>query len=176
MMRSRWLLIALVACGKSDAPPKRNESAAPSTARHVPVDERKIDKLEMTAPTGWTSSYDGDVDTMRFAATTADGRTAHARVERAPATWVASPDAYVAQRKRFDLPPNTKIDIEKREGVKDGFALTVLVTTPKDPEHPTRESYVVRQLGSAWYQCVSDSVPDDAFRDQLVALCKSLKL
>jgi hypothetical protein len=169
-------LAMLVACGKSDAPPKRVESTQSSSSVHVPAQERKVDKLTMVVPSGWTSSYDAGLDTLRFEAATADGRTANARIERAPARWVASPDAYLAQRKRYDLPPNTKAEIEKREGIKDGFALTVVITTPKDPEHPTRETYAVRQLGSAWYQCVSESVPDDTFRDQLVALCKSLKL
>jgi hypothetical protein len=171
----RYLAIALLlACGK-DAAKDEAKPAAPATAPRVPAHERKLDKLAMTVPAGWTSTYEAEIDTVRLEAQAADGRTAQARIERAPATWVASPDAYIAQRKRYDLPPNTKVDIEKREGIKDGFALTVMVTTPKDPEHPTRETYV-RQLGSAWYQCVSESVLDDAFRDQLVALCKSLEL
>jgi hypothetical protein len=54
--------------------------------------------------------------------------------------------------------------------------MAVVVTYPRDLEHPKRETYVVRQLGSVWYQCLSESVPDDAIRDQLVGLCKSLKL
>jgi hypothetical protein len=166
----KYLALALlVACGKDAT--KHDEPTAEPTAPRVPAHERKTNKLTMTVPAGWTSTYDAETDVMRF-----EAAGAHARIERAPATWVASPDAYIAQRKRYDLPPNTKVDIEKREGVKDGFALTVVVTTPKEPDHPTRETYVVRQLGSAWFQCVSSSVPDDEFRDQLVALCKSLKL
>jgi len=72
--------------------------------------------------------------------------------------------------------PGTKATIESRSGVKDGFAMTIVVNGPPDPKQPRRETYVVRQLGSGWYQCVSEWIPDDAFRDQVIALCKSLKL
>lgn len=167
-------LVALAACGK-DAAPARD---TPKSAEPTVVDDklRKLETVELAVPEGWTAKYDAASDKWLFeTAPSADGRTATARIERAPATWVASPDAYLAQRKRYDL-PGAKAEIEKREGVKDGFAMTVMVTPAKEPEHPRRETYVVRQLGSAWYQCVSEWVPDDGFRDQLVGLCKSIKL
>lgn len=167
-------LVVLAACGNESTPARD----IPKSAAPAPLDEklRKLEQIELTVPEGWTGKYDPASDRWLFeTAPTADGRTATARIERAPATWVASPDAYLAQRKRYDL-PGAKAEIEKREGVKDGFALTVVVTPAKDPDQPRRETYVVRQLGSAWYQCVSEWVPDDAFRDQLVALCKSLRL
>jgi hypothetical protein len=167
-------LVVIAACGKDSAP----AHDTPKPAAPAPVDEklRKLEKVELAVPEGWTAKYDAASDKWLFETSpTAEGRTATARIERAPATWVASPDAYLAQRKRYDL-PGAKAEIEKREGVKDGFALTVRVTPAKDPDQPRRETYVVRQLGSAWYQCVSEWVPDDAFRDQLVGLCKSLKL
>jgi hypothetical protein len=83
--------------------------------------------------------------------------------------------AYLAQRLKY-WDQGTTAEIEKREGVKDGFAMTVVVKPAADPTHPKRETYVVRQLGNVWYQCMSEWIPDDAIRDQLVGLCKSLKL
>jgi hypothetical protein len=167
---------ALAACGNPDAPTKRESPTTTTpTPRNVDPSERKLATIEMTVPPGWISKYDEAGDRWLLDATTSAG-AASARIERAPATWVASPDAYLAQRKRYDLGPGTKAEFDKRQGIKDGFAMTVLVTPPADRGPPRRETYAVRQLGSAWYQCVSESVPDDAFRDQLVALCKSLEL
>jgi hypothetical protein len=89
--------------------------------------------------------------------------------------WVASPDAYVAQlRKHWD--EGTKAVFESRQGVKDGFAMTIVVTPARCPCSPKRETFVVRQLGNVWYQCSAEWITDDAMRDQLVALCKSVKL
>jgi hypothetical protein len=170
--RSLVLALLLAACGKSDVPPPKRDNVKPPPPADRP---HKLEKLEMVVPQGWTSKYDADWDKWLFETPTADGRTANARIERAPDRFVASPDAYLQYRlKLWDL--GTKATIEKREGVKDGFAMTVVVTAAADPTHPKRETYVVRQLGSVWYQCLSESIPDDAFRDELVGLCKSLKL
>ncbi|HEY5945253.1 MAG TPA: hypothetical protein VIV40_07175 [Kofleriaceae bacterium] len=164
--------LVIVACGKSDAPREQPQATPPE-----PVAEQgpqKLAKLHMEVPQGWTSRYDAASDKWLLE-TTADGRTANARIERAPLAWVASPDAYLAQRLKYGY-PGTTAKFEKREGVKDGFAMSVTVTAAADPDHPTRETYCVRQLGSAWYQAASESVPDETTRDQLVALCKSIKL
>jgi hypothetical protein len=171
------VLAVLAACGKPETPAKREPTTTQPTTTPLNVDpaDKKLATIEMVVPPGWTSKYDAAGDRWLLEANAPAG-AASARIERAPATWVASPDAYLAQRKRYDLGPGTKAEFEKRESIKDGFAMTVLVTPPADRGPPRRETYAVRQLGSAWYQCVSDSVPDDAFRDQLVALCKSLKL
>jgi len=167
------LLCVLVACGKADRPPAKAEREQRSAKSHQP---HAIDTLRMVVPEGWTARYDRQQDKWLLEiAPLADGRAASARIERAPESWVASPDAYLAQRKK-QWNAGTEATIEKRQGVKDGFAMTVVVRPAADPAHPERETYVVRQLGSVWYQCVSESIPDDGFRDQLLALCKSLAL
>lgn len=169
------VLCALVACGKADAPPAKAEPE-PASAKHEPHRPHAIDTLRMAVPEGWTARYEQPSDQWLFeTAPLADGRSANARIEHAPESWVASPDAYLAQRKKH-WAPGTEATIEKRQGVKDGFAMTVLVRRAADPAHPERETYVVRQLGSVWYQCVSESIPDDEFRARLLALCKSLAL
>jgi hypothetical protein len=170
-MREVVVLAVLAACGSHDsAQPAKHDEA---THEQKP---QKLDHLQMALPAGWTSQYNADTDQWLFTTPPlADGRTANARIERAASNAVASPDAYLAQRKKaWDT--GTQATIEKRQGVKDGFAMTVSVTPAADPEHPKRETYVVRQLGNVWYQCLSEWVPDDATRDQLVALCRSIRL
>jgi len=167
------VLLALVACGKSDAP-KRDESKPAPKAEPAPP--HKIDKLQVTVPDGWTAKYDAEWDKWLFESPKLpDGRTTNARIERAPASAVASPDAYLAQLKKY-WDEGTTAEFEKREAVKDGFAMTLVVKAAVDPAHPKRETYVLRELGSVWYQCLSEWIPDDAIRDQVLALCKSLKL
>jgi hypothetical protein len=178
MRRLASVALALVACGKSDAPPQREAKPAPAPMSPTapPSAEHKIDKLQMAVPDGWTAKYDAEWDKWLFETPPIpDGRTASARIERAPARAVASPEAYLAHRIRY-WDHGAKATIEKRESVKDGFAMTVLLRPAADPDHPKRETYVIRQLGNVWYQCMSEWIPDDAIRDQLVALCKSLKL
>lgn len=171
----RWLVVVvgLAACS---SPKRDDQKEAPAPA---PVAEQKpqtIEHLQMAVPEGWTAAYDAEWDKWLFdTPPIADGRTANARIERADPHAVASPDAYLAQRLKY-WDQGTTAEIEKREGVKDGFAMTVVVKPAVDPAHPKRETYVVRQLGNVWYQCMSEWIPDDAIRDQLVALCKSLKL
>jgi hypothetical protein len=166
------LALALVACGKSETATKQQPKPAPEP-RQEPM---KIDKLQMTVPDGWTAKYDAEWDKWLFETTPIpDGRTTSARIERAAPNAVASPEAYLAQRLKY-WDAGTKAEIESRAGVKDGFAMTVVVRPAVDPERPKRETYVVRQFGNVWYQCMSEWIPDDAIRDQLLALCKSLKL
>lgn len=175
-MRSVALALLVAACGTSDAPPKGEPKPAepkPAAAEQQP---HKIDKLQMAVPEGWTAKYDAEWDKWLFTTPPIpDGRTASARIERATANAVASPDAYLAQRLKY-WDAGTTATIEKRESVKDGFAMTVVVKPAVDPDHPKRETYVVRELGSVWYQCMSEWIPDDTIRDQLLGLCTSLKL
>jgi hypothetical protein len=170
MIRRVLVAAALAACGRQDAPPKVEPKAAPMR------EQKKLDTLHMTVPDGWTSNYDSDGDKWLFESPKlADGRTTYARIERAPLNAVASPDAYLAQLfKHWDA--GTTATFEKRATVKDGFAMTLVVKPAVDPDHPKRETYVIRELGSVWYQCLSEWIPDDATRDQLLALCKSLAL
>jgi hypothetical protein len=194
MMRSRALAgaltlaalaLALAACGKADAPPTKGEAkpaTAPPPSPMSPTappsaqEAHKIATLQMAVPDGWTAKYDAEWDKWLFETPPiADGRTASARIERAPARAVASPEAYLAHRIRY-WDHGAKATIVKRERVKDGFAMTVELRPAADPDHPKLETYVIRQLGNVWYQCMSEWIPDDAIRDQLVGLCKSLKL
>lgn len=174
-MRSLLLVAALVACGKQEAAPTPEPAAAAKPAP-PPQPRQTLEELQIALPDGWTSTYDAEDDKWLLTATPlAGGRSASARIERAPGSAVASPEAFLHGRLSY-WDPGTKADIEKREGVKDGFAMTVVVKPAADPDHPKRETYVVRQLGNVWYQCLSEWVPDDAFRDQLVTLCRTLKL
>lgn len=172
-MRRIALAIALVACGKQTEPPSKTK---PIEAPVVEQKPHKLDTLKMVLPAGWTSTYDAEWDTWLFTTPPIpDGRTASARIERADPSAVASPDAYL--HKRLALwDKGTTATIESRASVKDGFAMTVVVTPAVDPDHPKRETYVVRELGSVWYQCMSEWIPDEATRDQLLALCTSLVL
>ncbi len=171
MMRELALVLVLAGCGTHDTAPKRDE-AKPAPTEPV----RKLDTLHMTVPDGWTSTYDAAGDLWLLTTTPiADGRTANARIERADPSAVASPDAYLHKRRGL-WDAGTTAEIETRESVKDGFAMTVVVKPAVDPDHPKRETYVVRELGSAWYQCISEWVPDEAMRGQLLSLCKSIRL
>lgn len=178
MQREQLLLLlaALIACNNHDdaAAPNREPAAKPAAKPARPP--QKLDTLTMAVPDGWKAEYDKDGDKWLFTTPPIpDGRTANARIERADNRAVASPDAYLHKRLEY-WDKGTTAEIEKRESVKDGFAMTVTVKPAVDPAHPKREMYVVRQLGNVWYQCMSEWVPDDAMRDQLLALCKSLKL
>jgi hypothetical protein len=163
--------IASVACGTSEqAPPKKTKAAAVEQKPH------KLDTMRMTLPAGWTSAYDAEGDTWLFTTPPLpNGRTANARIERADPSAVASPDAYLHKRVAL-WDKGTTASIESRQSVKDGFAMTVVVKPAVDPDHPKRETYVVRELGSVWYQCLSEWIPDEATREQLLSLCKSLVL
>lgn len=173
--RRDWLvLLALVACGNHDTTTTKQDHAAPVKPAAPPP--RTLDTLQMQVPNGWQATYDKAADAWLFTTPPlADGHTATARIERADPHMVASPDAYLASRRKR-WPESTTAAFEKRESVKGGFAMTVSVTPAADPTHSRRETYVVRELGSVYYECISEAVPDDATRDQLVALCKSLKL
>ena len=97
----------------------------------------------MAVPDGWKSTYDTESDKWLFESPKLpDGRTANARIERAPDTAVASPDAYVVWLKKSIWDLGTSATFEKRESVKDGFAMTLVVKANADPEHPKRETYV----------------------------------
>ena len=175
MTRELALAIALAACGTHDAASARDEAKQPG-ASGAEQAHQTLAALAIALPQGWSARYDKPHDGWLVAAPPgADGRATTVHIERA-ATWsVASPDAFLHHRLK-GWPPDTTADIESRAGVRGGFAMTVAVKGPGDPAPPRRETYVVRQLGNIWYQCLSESVPDDPTRDQVIALCSSLKL
>ena len=85
---------------------------------------------------------------------------------------VASPEAYVHHKKTRVWELGTTAEFEKREAIKDGFAITVALTPPKGP--PRREVHVVREIGRRWFQCHA-TITDDATRDEVVARCRAEK-
>jgi hypothetical protein len=143
------LLLVLLACG--DPKPKK---AAPAPV----VEHKKVDDIAMTLPAGWTSSYAATDDKWTFTGT--DGSIV--TFERTPEASAASPEA-LRQWLRFNVwDKATQAEIEKREPLNDGFA----VTFGLGGKH---ETYVIRQIyPDDWFRCFSTS-------DQTLELCKSLK-
>jgi len=163
MTRSVLLLFALAACGKSD-------KAKPEAKDNV-VAPRALETVAFDLPDKWTSSYDKDTDAWQVAS--ADAQTT-VRIERADERYVASPDAYmhhVAQKWQGKL-----VTIEARTNVKSGFAMTLGIFTGEKDPNPQHATVVVRELGSRWYRCLSEGADSEEIRDQVIALCRSVRL
>jgi hypothetical protein len=168
------LACLLGACGSKEATPEAGSAAATSTPA-LPA-RSKLDTLSMTVPDGWTARYDDAGDTWSFESPPlVDGHTASAMFERAPRQVTAGPEALRHHLETRTWAAGTKAEIARRKGVRDGFAVTLVVRTPSDPERPTREVHVIRELGSEWFRCVSMSIPSEAIEDQVLALCTSIK-
>src|SRR5688572_4825110 len=169
-MRSSIVLLVLVGCGKQDEAPKQTQKEPASPARP----KLTVKTWRMELPPGWTSKYDASDDMWLFTTPYTEGERSNARFERAPREAVAGPDAYL-HYKLGHWDKGTTAEFEKREAIRDGFAMTVVVKPAVDPNHPHRETFVVREIGNVWFQCRSEWIVDDAMRDQLLALCKSIK-
>lgn len=157
------VVIALAACSKD------KQAGSGGTV----VQSRALEGATFALPAGWTSSYEPDHDAWRFAA--ADATTA-IRLERADERYVASPDAYM-QHIGSRLGKDRLVTIEFREAVgKTGFAMTLAGFRGENDPKPTRTTLVVRQLGKAWYDCHAEGIDDDALREQVMALCRSVRL
>src|SRR5690606_24788746 len=146
-MRELALAIALVACGKQDAAPKQRDEAKPAPAA-AEQEPQKLDDLAMALPQNWTAHYEPDHDRWLIGAPLADGaaagRATSVRIDRADPWSVASPEAFLHHRLK-SWPPGTTAEIQTRAGVKDGFAMTVVVKPAAGAEPTHRETYVVRQ-------------------------------
>jgi hypothetical protein len=161
------------ACGSKDAAP---EVTVEATSKPALAARAKLDTLAMTVPDGWTARYDADGDKWLFeSGPLIDDRTARAVFERAPRQVTAGPEALRHHMQTRSWEPGTSADIERRKGLRDGFAVTFVVRTATAPEHPRREVHVIRELGSEWFRCVSISIPSDEIAGQVLALCTSLK-
>jgi hypothetical protein len=126
--------------------------------------------LVMTLPQGWTSAYDGNTDAWSV---TGPGVAAH--IERADERYVASPDAYMQH-----LAPRwgkKLVTIEQREQAgSSGFAITLAVFAAQNDPHPLRSTHMVRKLQRVYVDCNADGIDDEALREQLLTLCRSVRL
>lgn len=108
--------------------------------------------LRFRAPENLAASYNVALDQWIVAT-----GTGYAVVDVAPRAMIAGPDAL---RHSLEVEQRTRVELERRESLSDGFATTLLVHAASSQ----RVTFVVRELGSQWVRCVGDT-----------ALCKSLK-
>jgi hypothetical protein len=142
-LRGIIALVLLIAC----------EPPAPKHKPEKYVAHKNVADLTMALPAGFTAHYNAIADRWRFSS-----ETANVVFERTPEASTLSPEA-LRQALRIDA------QIENRQGLNDGFALTFVA---KDG---TRTLYVVRQIyNHDWFRCVSTDSSD-----AVLALCKSLK-
>jgi hypothetical protein len=147
------LVLALIACGKSERPTAESKPA---------IESHALAAAELELPDGWTKTYEPATDTWHVASPQAKTTV---RVEHADARYVASPDAYA-----HHLAQGKQVTIDQRKNVKSGFAMTLRIDGAR------AATVVVRELGSAWYRCISETAEDDATREQVIALCRSVRL
>ncbi|HEX5060133.1 MAG TPA: hypothetical protein VFV99_12270 [Kofleriaceae bacterium] len=163
MMRSLLLVLALAACGKSDKPkPEAHDNV---------IAPRALEGLAFDLPDQWTKTYDTDHDAWNIAS--ADAAT-KVLIERADERYVASPDAYMHHVSQQW--PGKLVTIESRKNVKGGFAMTLGIFTGEKDPNPQHATVVVRELGSRWYRCISEGADSEEIREQVLALCRSVRL
>ncbi len=170
-MKRLALAVLLVACGRdTDAVLKAPAKGSGAAVTKPIVASTKLAALTVTLPTGWTAKYD-DRGSWSFASSPAQ----HASVHLAQMSAAVAPslEAYLALQ---TSPKATTSKVLAKQTLPDGFAVSIEVALNADPGHAKRASYVVRQLGSVWIECVCIDVPDDAIRDQVIAICSSAKL
>jgi hypothetical protein len=159
------LASVLGACGNRDDSSTREGSGTTVAAR-------AFADVRIAVPQGWTSQYDQGADAWEVVS--AD-RRATVRIERADERYVASPDAYLNH-----LTPRWGTDklvtILDRRHIGSGFVLTVGVFAGESDPNPQSATYVVRKLGKLWYRCHTENVDDEALREQVIALCRSVRL
>lgn len=159
------LAIVLGACGNRDGSSTREGSGTTVAAR-------AFADVRIAVPQGWTSQYEQGEDAWQVVS--AD-RRAVVRIARADERYVASPDAYMNH-----LTPrwgkDKLVTILDRRHLGSGFVLTVGVFVGEADPNPLSATYVVRKLGKLWYQCHVENVDDEALREQVIALCRSVRL
>lgn len=128
-------------------------TAPERTIAHPPT----LATLRLRLPAGAIATYSVVIDEWLIASS-----TDRAILSAAPAGSIASPDAF---RHAFEVEHRgVKVDIEARESLSDGFSITLVEHAASDRSAWPRTTYVVRELGNQWVQCVGSA-----------ALCKSLK-
>ncbi len=181
-MKHALLALALFACRDRehaltrDVPVKHAGSgsgsgaaaAAPAKPHHT------LAALETTLPAGWTSEYDRDLDRWLFTlpAQGHERPAIHAHLAQLSAAIPPSAKDYLTLREQL-WDKGTVAEIVEQQTLPDGFAMTVNVKPAVDPTHPKHETYVLRHAGDTWLDCQCEWVPDDAIRDQVLALCES---
>jgi hypothetical protein len=155
-MRSALLLLALACCAKSEDKPVGTVVAS-----------RVLQDATFDLPQGWTSTY-GQDDAWQFTSPTGT----KVRFERTDERYIASPDAFM----EHVAPKNQLVTIEQREHSGKGFAITLARFANEKDEHPQRSTYVVRPLGKAWYACHADGLDEEARRNEVIELCRSLRI
>jgi len=159
-MKRAAIVIALCACSKHDTSGDQSAIVKPQVFADI----------SMSVPDGWTSSYDKDTDAWHVVSV--DARTT-VQLERADERFVASPDAYMHHLEpRW---PGKLVTIEQREHVAGGFVITLGVFAGANDPHAQHATYVVRKLGKVWYRCFADGTEDEPLRNQVIALCRSVR-
>ena len=160
-MRRLALLVFVFACEG-----KPSQKTEPKAAEQ----KRTLAHWRMEVPHGWTATPDPEGRAWAFMTNERTTVVFH----RAPRHAVASPEAYLHHRKGSEKwPAGTTHEFEKREALSDGFAVTVTMRAPTWAAR--RETYVVREIGSEWFECGGGPIIDDNMRDEVVALCRSIK-
>jgi hypothetical protein len=165
MMRS--LVVVVVAVAAAAAAACKGEEAKPTG---TVVESRVLEGATFALPQGWTSAYGKD-DAWTFAS--ADAGTT-VRFERTDERFVASPDAFMQHVKsRYG---GRLVTIEQREYVGKGFIITLAAFKGEKDPSPQRTTFVVRPLGKLWFSCHADGLEDEARRNEVIALCRSVRV
>jgi hypothetical protein len=181
-VKALGLALLLVACGRDTeavlAAPPRGSNAA--IAKAV-APNQQLAGLTTTLPTGWTASYDATGGRWSFTSAPVGERgPVVAHLAPMSAAVAPTPQDYLALLQSLD--PHRSSKLLASQPLRDGFAITVEVSSPPGTApvalaaRPTRELHVVRHLRDVWLACECAEVPDDATRDQLIALCSSAAL
>ena len=172
------MLLLLVGCRDREHDLIREKlvkTGSGSAVSLVPKPLGSLETMKSTLPASWTSEYDKDSKVWLFSTKAPDGRPVYTHLQRFTAAVAPTPDDYLAMRKRI-WDAGTTAEITEQHKLADGFEMTVTVKPAVDPTRPKRETYVLRKSGDSWLDCQCEWVPDDAIRDQVIAVCSSATL
>jgi len=144
IIRATALVVLLTACVGS--PPT-----------HYVTFTGALANLRLRLPPNGTAGYFGPIDRW-FVAVGSES----AVLSPAAPNAVASPDAFKHARE-VEL-RTARFEITARESLSDGFSTTLVEHAGAERSASEPTTFVVRQLGNVWVQCVG-----------AVSLCKSLK-
>jgi hypothetical protein len=154
------ILVALLACGK------RNNDAVGSGSA---VASRAFADVQVPVLDGWTAKYEESSDSWLLTG------PATVRLERADERYVAGPDAYMNH-----LSPRWKgrlVTIEDRGNTRSsGFAMKLGVYTGENDPKPLHVTVLVGKLGRVWFRCLGEGIEDDAIHQQVIEMCKAVRM
>jgi hypothetical protein len=179
-MRLVVMLLLVVGCRDREhdlirEKPVKTGSGSGSAVSLVPTPLGSIETMKTTLPEGWTSEYDKATKLWVFTTKGPDGRDVYTHLQRFTAAVAPSPDDYFAMRKQI-WDAGTTAEITEQHKLGEGFEMTVTVKPAVAPTHVSRETYVLRKSGDSWLDCQCEGVPNDAIRDQVIAVCSSATL